>query len=146
MLHFLRTFLWCAEQAGNFLLARTPPFWIITVALGVATIITAFWQHAFSAKAWKKTYWIAILQFLCAPATLAVAVLGWVPLPNGPAPNRIGLDVMNGLTFASLGLGAYWVLRMKSFRWFAVSLALLQLWVLYSVGLIAAFALTGTWP
>lgn len=124
-----------------------PPFVYGTVVLVVSLIASAIRQRPFNKPIWKQTYTIVILQFLFFPAVLAVAVLGRVDWqqPHFPGPNYWGLRAEDLFDLGSLILGIYWVWRMKGLRWFALSLAILQLWLLAAAGFIAAMSLTGTW-
>jgi hypothetical protein len=81
------------------------------------------------------------------PASLAVAVCGrveWTQQPF-PGPNYRGLRAEDLFEVGSLILTVYRVSRMKGLRWLALSLAMLQLWLLAAAGFIAGMSLTGTW-
>ncbi|HTZ74914.1 MAG TPA: hypothetical protein VMB47_13410 [Candidatus Aquilonibacter sp.] len=95
----------------------------------------------------KRTYPIAIVQFFAFPVTLAVAVVGAVDWqqPHFPGPNHRALLTEDALLLFSLALGSYWTWKMKGVRWFAISLVLLQLWLLAAANFIAGMSLTGTW-
>lgn len=124
-----------------------PPFAYGTLLLGLSFIASVMRQRPFSKPIRKRTYWIVVLQFLFFPATLAVAVLGRVDWeqPHFPGPNKWGLRAEDVFAVVSLIVSIYWVWRMKGLRWFAVSLAMLQLWLLAAASFIAAMSLTGTW-
>jgi hypothetical protein len=124
-----------------------PPFAYGTLLLGLNFIASVIRQRPFSKPIWKKAYSIAILQFLFFPATLAVAVLGRVDWqqPHFPGPNKWGLRAEDVFAFCSLIVSGYCVWRMKGLRWFALSLAMLQLWLLAAANFIAGMSLSGTW-
>jgi hypothetical protein len=124
-----------------------PPFAYGTLSLGLSFIASVIRQRPFSKPIWQQTYFIVVLQFLFFPATLAVAVLGRVDWqqPHFPGPNKWGLRVEDVFALGSLIVGIYWVWRMKGLRWFAVSLAMLQLCLLAAANFVAAMSLTGTW-
>jgi len=124
-----------------------PPLVYGTLLLGLSFIASVIRQRPFSKPIWKKTYSIAVLQFLFFPATLAVAVLGRVDWQqfHFPGPNKRGLRAEYVFAVGSLIVSGYWVWRMKGLRWFALSLAMLQLWLLAAANLIAAMSLTGNW-
>jgi hypothetical protein len=145
MAHFwlaLRTYLrWSLE------FLYTPPFAYGTLSLGLIFIGSVICQRPFSKPIWQQTYFIVVLQFLFFPATLAMAVLGRVDWqqPHFPGPNKWGLRAEDVFALGSLIVNIYWVWRMKGLRWFAVSLAMLQLWLLAAANFVAAMSLTGTW-
>jgi len=124
-----------------------PPLAYGTLLLGLSFIASVIRQRPFSKPIWKTNYSIVLLQFLFFPATLAVAVLGrvdWQQVPF-PGPNAWGLRAEYVFALGSLIVGGYCVWRMKGLRWFALSLAMLQLWLLAAANLIAAMSLTGNW-
>jgi hypothetical protein len=124
-----------------------PPFVYGTLLLGLSFIASVIRQRPFYRPIWKQTYSIVVLQFLFFPASLAVGVLGRVDWtqPHFPGPNYWGLRAEDLFDLGSLILGSYWVWRMKGLRWFALSLTMLQLWLLAAAGFIAGMSLTGTW-
>ena len=148
MLSFFGTFWTYLTWSVEFLLLRHPPLWVLTAVLIASLVAATVHQSSLRSDVWKRTYWIAIVQFLCLPATIAVGVVGnvdWQRVPF-PGPNRLGIWTNNVLSLISLGLGIYLIGRMRGQRWFALSLTLLQWWLLFAAGLIAAMSLTATWP
>jgi hypothetical protein len=138
---FCTYFLWSLE------FLYVPPFAYGTLLIGLSFIASVIRQRPFLKPIWKKTYYIVVLQFLLFPATLAVAVLGrvdWQHVPF-PGPNKWGLRAEDVLALGSLIASGYWVWSMKGLRWFAFSLAMLQLWLLAAANFIAGMSLTGTW-
>jgi hypothetical protein len=123
------------------------PFVYGTLLLGLNFIASVIRQRPFQKPIWKQTYSIAVLQFLFFPATLAVAVVGRVDWQQAhfPGPNHWGLRVEDLFDLGSLILSVYLVGRMKGLRWFALSLVMLQFWLLVAAGFIAGMSLTGTW-
>jgi hypothetical protein len=124
-----------------------PPYCYGTLAIVVSLVTSVAVQHPFRKEVWKRTFSLVIVQSLCFPATIAVAAIGYVDwqVPNFPGPNNWGLRAADLLGLLSLGLGVYWVWKMKGLRWYAVSLTLLQLWFLVAANFIAGMALTGRW-
>lgn len=125
----------------------TPPFVYGSLLLCLSFIASVIFQRPFSKPIWKRTYFIVVLQFLFFPATLAVAVLGRVDWqqPHFPGPNKWGLRAEDVFALGSLIVSGYCVWKMKGLRWFALSLAMLQLWLLAAANFIAGMSLTGTW-
>jgi hypothetical protein len=145
MAHFWLTFWTYLRWSLEFL--YEPPFAYGTLLLVLNFIASVIRQRPFQKPIWRQTYFIVVLQFLFFPAVLAVAVLGRVDWqkPHFPGPNYWGLRAEDFCDLGSLILSVYWVSRMKGLRWFALSLAILQLWLLAAAGFIAAMSLTGTW-
>lgn len=145
MAHFWLTFWTYLRWSLEFL--YRPPFVYGTLLIGLNFIASVIRQRPFLKPIWKQTYFIVVLQFLFFPATLALVVLGEVDWqqPHFPGPNYWGLRAEDLFDLCSLTLGGYWVWRMKELRWFALSLVMLQIWLLVAAGLIAGMSLTGTW-
>jgi hypothetical protein len=145
MAHFWMAFWTYLRWSLEFL--YVPPLVYVTVVLVLSLIASAIRQRPFNKPIWKQTYTIVILQFLFFPAVLTVAVLGRIDWqqPHFPGPNYWGLRAEDLFDLGSLILGVYWVWRMKGLRWFALSLTILQLWLLAAAGFIAAMSLSGTW-
>jgi hypothetical protein len=145
MAHFWLTFWTYLRWSLEFL--YVPPFAYGTLLLGLSLIASVIRQRPFSKLTWKQTYSIVVLQFSFFPAALAVAVVGRVDWqqPHFPGPNYWGLRAEDAFALGSLVVGGYWVWRMKGLRWFALSLAMSQLWLLAAANFIAGMSLTGTW-
>jgi hypothetical protein len=72
----------------------------------------------------------------------AVQIPGHSPYPR---ENQIGTVCLDILWCASFASCAFWVWRMKGFRWFAISLmALLELPILGAI-LVAGMSVSGDW-
>jgi hypothetical protein len=122
-----------------------PPFAYGTLLVGVSLIASAIYERPFSETKWRENYSLVVLQFLFFPSTLAVAALGSVGFSPSVNPNYWGLRAEDAFVIGSLAVGVYWILRMRGLRWFAASLAMLQLWLLAGAQFIAGMALTGRW-
>jgi hypothetical protein len=86
-------------------------------------------------------------EFVLQPATVAIGTVGWIDpaiVPH-PEPSMVLVWTNNGLFILSIVLGIFWIYRMKGLRWFAVAFALVQLWILFFAGFVAAMAITGDW-
>jgi hypothetical protein len=89
---------------------------------------------------------LVFTQLLFFPAIIAVGVFypsatSW---PN-PQPNRIGDLWLNVLFCGSVGMGAFWIYKMKGLRWFAASLVVLLQVILTGAGFIAGMSVSGEW-
>ncbi|MGD1210851.1 MAG: hypothetical protein ABR973_05775 [Candidatus Acidiferrales bacterium] len=145
MAHFGLTLWMYLRWSLGFLYA--PPFVYVTLLLAINFAAAVISQRPLRNPIWKRTYPFTIAQFLFFPATLAVAVIGRVDWqqPHFPGPNYWGLRAEDVFAVSSVIVGSYWIWKMKGLRWFASSLALLQLWLLAAANFIAAMSLTGTW-
>ncbi|HUB58950.1 MAG TPA: hypothetical protein VL975_00685 [Candidatus Micrarchaeia archaeon] len=123
------------------------PLRLITLALVANLVAALVHRWPFHHERWKKEYWLAFLSLLFIPATIAMGVVGWIDPTMVPRPNPSALLVWtnNGLFIASIMLGIFWAYRMKGLRWFALALALIQLWILLGAGFTAGMAISGNW-
>jgi hypothetical protein len=128
-----------------------PPLGIVTACLLTSVVLSLFFvARSGKLSTLKKPllWWLFLLQFVCFPLTLIVAVLGRVPSIPWPRqePHRWAIVSSNAIVVISMASGVAAVVIMKGQRWFVTSVALLQLWALEGAGLIAASSLTGVWP
>jgi hypothetical protein len=124
------------------------PFSIISALVVVSLIWAALRQRPFHNQLWKPSHWLVLSQLLFFPAAIALGALWPNPTIN-PAihhpPNRSAILCLNVLLYGSLASCAFWIWRMKSFRWFGSSLmALIELPTLSAL-FIAAMSVTGDW-
>jgi hypothetical protein len=80
------------------------------------------------------------------PCIISVGVLypsatSW---PN-PKPNGIGDLWLNVLFCGSVGMGAFWIYKMKGLRLFAASVVVLLQVILIRAGFIAGMSVSGEW-
>jgi hypothetical protein len=138
-------FWWLLRQSLEFLYVW--PLWLITLALVGNLVAALVHRWPFHHERWKNEYWLAFLGLLFIPTTIAVGVVGWIDpaMVPRPEPSATLIWTNNGLLLASVALGILWVYRMKGLRWFALALALIQLWILLAAGFTAGMALTGDW-
>ncbi|MGH9735062.1 MAG: hypothetical protein ACRD8A_10800 [Candidatus Acidiferrales bacterium] len=117
----------------------------IVLVLNLAAAIAVRWP--FQKERWRQEYWLAFASLLFIPATIAIGSAGWIDstMKPRPAPSALLLWTNNGMLMACILLGIFWVYRMKRLRWFAVALALAEIWVLLWANLAAGMALTGGW-
>ena len=138
-------FWWPFRQGLQFLYVW--PMSLVTFALGANLVAALIHKWPFHPERWKKGYWLAFLSLLFIPATTVVGVVGWIDpgMVPRPKPNAVLVWVDNGLFIAFILLGIFWVYRMKGLRWFALSIVLIQLWILMGVGFMTGMALSGDW-
>ncbi|MGA9882516.1 MAG: hypothetical protein WBQ34_02225 [Candidatus Acidiferrales bacterium] len=138
---FWKLFLWSFE------LIYTWPFLLVDLVLAINLAAATALKWPFRRDRWRPEYWLVFISLLFVPATAAIGAIGGVAVdPTKPLhPNTPALWICNAMLIASVLLAIFWTYRMKGVRWFAVSFALMQLWLLFGVGFIAAMALTGDW-
>ena len=123
------------------------PMLLVTLGLLANLGLALTHKSPFRHDRWKKEYWFAFLSLLFIPTTLAIGVVGTIDpgkVPR-PKPDPFAVWSSNGLFVASVVLGIFWVYRMKGLRWFALAVALIQLWILMGASFIAGMALSGDW-
>ena len=123
-----------------------PPLLAILIVCCVILVIEWVRQKPLQNQLWHQHYWLVLTQLLFFPAIIAVGVLyGSATTWPNPQPNAIGNLWLNVLFCGSLGLGAFWVYKMKGLRWFAASLVVLQQVILIGAGFIAGMSVSGEW-
>jgi hypothetical protein len=118
------------------------PFSVGLAIAVVSAASAALNQHRFIRRCWKPIDWLSLSQLLFFPAAIAIGTLcRWTPtVPH--AANRTAILSLNALLSGSFVCGAFWVWRMKGFRWFASRLAaLIQLPTLGAV-IVAGMSIT----
>jgi hypothetical protein len=136
-------FVWLCEQAAEFILF--PPFLICSTIFGIIIAGACIKQYPFKMQLWRTSYWLVFTQLLFYPAVIGVAVLGGVNFSPPQQPNSVGSLYSEILFYASLGLAAFWIWRMKGLRLLAFSLIAPQQMLLLAAFLVADMAIAGRW-
>jgi hypothetical protein len=124
------------------------PRMLVIFLAATVSLVLAFWkQRPFQNHAWKRSHWLVFTQLLFFPAVICIGVLYPAAGPSylRTTPSSIANNVCNFLGWFSLALAAFWVYRMKGFRWFAVSLVAVLEIILIGAFFVAAMAVTGDW-
>jgi len=121
-----------------------PPFCIPSVVFAASAAVPVVRRRLPFSELWVRTYPTLLAQSLLYIATLALGAVyafDW----NYPASgsNAWALRAVALTLFLSVGLSVYWIATMKGQRWFAISLAALQLWLLLGANHIAWVAILG---
>jgi hypothetical protein len=144
MLSFLSEFWLLTLWSFDFLIY--PPFCFVSIFLAINLAGSIVRQMPFRHDKWIRMMRLPLIIFLCFPATIAIAVVGYVDPPSPFAkPNTWGLQACNLLALIALVAGIYWTYRLKGLRWLAISVTLIQMWFLACANFIAGMALTGKW-
>ncbi len=136
-------FVWLCEQAAEFIIF--PPFLICSTVFGIIIAGACIKQHPFKVQLWRRAYWLVFTQLLFYPAVICVAVLGGVNFRPPPQSNSVASLYSEILFWASLGLAAFWIWRMKGLRFLAFGLIALQQMLLLGAFLVADMAISGRW-
>lgn len=101
-----------------------PPMCVVLIAALIA--LAPMVRRPFQKRLWKPHYWLVLTHLLFFAGAIALGVLR----PN-PDPHREGdpaaLRLLSALWWGSLASCAFWIWRMKGFRWWACALiAILQ--------------------
>jgi len=140
--HFWTYSVWSVE-----FLFRIPQILIIFLA-ATASLAIAFWrQRPFQHPLWRRSHWLVLTQLLFFPIMICLGVLYPADGPSSlrSIPNSTANYVCECLGWLSLALAAFWVYRMRGFRWFAVSVVAVLEMILLGAFFVAGMAITGDW-
>jgi hypothetical protein len=122
---------------------------LIIVLLATASLAIAYWkQRPFQNPLWKNSHWFVLTQLLFFPITISMGVLYPADGPSflrSTPPHPLANNACAFLGWLSLALAAFWVYRMKGFRWFAASLVTLLEMILLGAFFVSGMAITGDW-
>lgn len=123
-----------------------PPFCFVSIFLVINLAGSIVRQMPFRRHKWTRMMRLPLIIFLCFPATIAISVAGYLnPEGSFTKPNNWGLQACNLLALIALFAGVYWTYGLKGMRWFAISVTLIQIWLLACANFVAGMALTGKW-
>lgn len=139
---FARFFLWSLETL------IFPGLVIVTIALAINLLASLACSLKFHRERWCFGYSRVFLQFLFFPGLIVLAAV-FAAGPYDPAltvwRDTLALCTIGGMGTAALLVGLRCVRLLKGFQWLAVSVLLLQLWMLYCASWIAGMAISGDW-
>jgi len=125
-----------------------PPVCFVFAVAAMSFVLAAWKQRPVQTRLWKPYHWLFLTHLLFFAAAILVAVLLENPVSNPTIPHhasasaRVWLDI---LTYGSLVSYAFWVWRMKGFRWFAFSLMFLAELSVWGALFIAGMSIAGDW-
>ena len=127
----------------SLLYIRPLPLLLIGACLSLAL---AFWkQRPFQNPLWKNSHWFVLTQLLFFPTTISIGVLYPASSPSFSHANSTASTASGLLGWLSLALAAFWVYRMKGFRWFAFSVVAVLQMILMGAFFVAGMAVSGDW-
>jgi len=94
---------------------------------------------------WRRSYWFVFTQLLFFPVVISLGVLYPASGPSFYTKVSTATRVTDVLSWMSVALAAFWVYRMKGFRWFACSLVVLLEVILLGAFVVSGMALSGDW-
>jgi hypothetical protein len=122
-----------------------PPIFFM-FAGGAVSLVFAYWkQSPFQSPAWKNYYWLVVTQIGFFPCIISTAVIYPASGRSYPHVPSRGDTLLNIFFGVSLALAAFWILRMKSFRWLAASAVVMVQAILMGAFFIAGMAVSGDW-
>jgi hypothetical protein len=135
-----------SEWAMEFMVV--PPFCFVSPLVAVSFVWAGLTQRPFQARLWKPYHWLVLTHLLFFPAAIVVGVL-FANAVTDPSivkhADRSAVLWLNTLSYGSLASSAFWIWRMKGFRWCASSLmALIELPTLGAL-FVASMSATGDW-
>jgi hypothetical protein len=143
---FVQTSLHFSQWALEAMLI--PRVFVVVVLTLISLTLAAIKQRPFERELWKPHHWLVLTHLLFFPAVIAAGVVWANPVTNPTVPHhaietgRWSLDL---LWYASLGSCAWWIWRMRGFRWFATSLMLLAEVPVFCGLFIAGMSIAGDW-
>jgi hypothetical protein len=140
--HFWTYSLWSLE-----FLFVVPQMLVVFLFATLSLAIASWKQRPFQSRLWKRSHWLVLTQLLFFPIVICIGVLYPADGPSflRPTPNSTANHVCDFLGWLSLALAAFWVYRMKGFRWFAISVVTVLEMILLGAFFVAGMAITGDW-
>ena len=138
------TAVWLSEQALEF--AFFPPLLLAFAFAALSFLWAALKQRPFYNQLWKPYHWLVVTHALFFPAAIAAGVRRPNPTPSFyHPPSRSGMLCLDAVTYGSLLSCAFWIWRMKGFRWWAASLMVMAELVVWGALFVAGMSITGDW-
>jgi hypothetical protein len=142
----IHTALLFSEWALEFM--AVPPVCFAFLVAAVSLLWAANKQRPFQTRLWKRHHWLAFAHLLFFAVAIVIGVLGQSThpylIPPYPA-DRTAKLCLEAVKYGSLASCAFWIWRMKGFRWYAASLMALGELVTLGALFVAAMSITGDW-
>jgi hypothetical protein len=123
----------------------TPVHFVFALVL-ISIVWAGIKQRPFRARLWQPHHWLVLTHLLFFAAAVALGVL--CANDNRTAPDhsgRLANLCLGALFYGSFGSCAFWIWRMKGFRWFASSLMALIELPTFGAVFVAGMSITGDW-
>jgi len=122
-----------------------PPLLIISICAATSLAVAYSRQEHLMRELWRRSYWFVFTQLLFFPVVISLGVLYPASGPSFYTKVSTATRVTDVLSWMSVALAAFWVYRMKGFRWFACSLVVLLEVILLGAFVVSGMALSGDW-
>ena len=122
-----------------------PPLLIISICAATSLAVAYSRQKHLMRELWRRSYWFVFTQLLFFPVVISLGVLYPASGPSFYTKVSTATRVTDVLSWMSVALAAFWVYRMKGFRWFACSLVVLLEVILLGAFVVSGMALSGDW-
>ena len=125
-----------------------PRVLVAIVLTSTSLTLAAIKQRPFKRELWKPYPWLVLTHLLFFPAVIAAGVVWANPVTNPTVPHHAveaGRRSLDLLWYASLASCAWWIWRMRGFRWFATSLMFLVEVPVFCGLFIAGMSVAGDW-
>jgi hypothetical protein len=143
---FIQTSLRFSQWALEAMLI--PRVFIVVVLAVISLTFAAIKQRPLERKLWKPHHWLVLTHLLFFPAVIAAGVMWANPVTNPTVPHHAietGRRSLDLLWYASIASCAWWIWRMRGFRWFATSLMLFAEVPVFCGLFIAWMSVAGDW-
>ncbi len=124
------------------------PYWFVFALVVVSLVWAGLKQRPFQTRLWRPSHWLVLSHLLFFAAAIALGTLCPYPTTNPTIPhypNRPAALCLAALLYGSLASCAFWVWRMKGFRWFGSSLMALIEMPTVGALFVASMSVTGDW-
>lgn len=142
----IHTALRFSEWALEFMIV--PPACFALVFAAISFVWAGQKQRPFQTRLWKPHHWLALTHLLFFAAAIAVGVIWANPITNPTIPHRadpFAKLCLDFVAYGSLVSCAFWIWRMKGFRWYATSLVALVELPTWGALFVAGMAIAGDW-
>ncbi len=135
-----------SEWALEFMLV--PPVCFVFALAAVSFVWAGQKQRPYQTRLWKPYHWLVLTHLLFFPAVILVGVLCANPVTNPTIPHQTDRSArfyLDALSYGSFASCAFWIWRMKGFRWYASSLMALIELPTFGALLVAGMSIAGDW-
>ena len=126
-------------------LVGLPPLLILLLVACLSLALAFAKQRPFQHALWRGSNWLVLTQLLFFPVVLSLGVLYPASGASAFHGQSIASRACDLMGLLSIILAAFWVYRMKGFRWFAFSLVAVLQMILLGAFFIAGMAVSGDW-
>jgi hypothetical protein len=126
-------------------LVHIPPLLAILIS-ACLSLALAFWKQRPSQNPlWRHSHWLVLTQLLFFPIVISIGVLYPASSPSFYHAESVASRACGFLGWLSVALAAFWVYRMKGFRWFGFSVVAVLQTILTGAFFVAGMAVSGDW-